>query len=592
MNSWKNFNLTLAVSTMFTNQNTVVWRVPFYLALMAVTWNLAAVDRTRACPFCSAASQTLSEELAAAEVAVIARLLKTAPPPVSSTDDPVGLNAATDPDAGKALFEIVEVLRGEKLVGDLKQIHVVYFGENEKDKSFLISGVSGQPIDWTTPLPLAPRAVEYVKQLGGLPEKGLDRLSFFMQHFEDEDPLLAQDAYDEFARAPYSEIIAMKDRMNREQLAEWVQNPEVGPTRRRLYLTLLGVCGQESDIAMLEALLRYDYQQLKPGIAVMVAKAGLHGSAVGVTMVDELIRADVRRKRQCLDALIAAYLRLKGPEGMPLIEQMFLTNPAAEYTHVYATIMALRFHGEESDDIPLERLKQALRLVLENEEIADQVIPDLARWEDWSILDRLVSMFKTSEKDAWIRQPVISYLLVAEDQTGDVGQRATTALEELEKLDPKGVKRARSYASFGLLARKATKKTDKQDEEPKEEKESQTNLATDSQTSESDELAKTQANDSSSTPAPIAEATTEVEKPAAPVAENEEPAAEEQKVATTEKLSAPAEAVASTPTPETSEAGPSRVMIVGVPLVSGLIMMGVFSLLLRGSDIRAPSEGP
>jgi len=514
-----------------------------------------------ACPFCSAASQTLSEELAAAEAAVIAKLVKAVPAVIPNADDPAGLGA-TDPDTGMAQFQIEEVLHGGDKIGDLKQIEVVYFGENEANKCFLISGLAGQPVDWTTPLPLSTRAVAYVKQLSQLPEKGLDRLEFFLQHLEDEDPLLAQDAYDEFSRAPYSEIIAIADRLDRQRLREWIENPEVGPTRRRLYLTLLGACGQDEDIEMLQSLLRYDYAQMKPGIAAMVSLMGVHGSATGAALVDELVRADVRRKRQCLDALIAAYLKLKGPEGLPLIEKMFLSNPAAEYTHVYATIMALRFHGEESKDIPLTRLQQSLRLVLDNQEIADQVIPDLARWEDWSILDRLVRMFKESEKDAWIRQPVISYLLVAGEQPGEVGTKANQALDELAELDPQGVKRARSYMAFGLLARGAAKPKTKTDSEPAKE-----------QPVVSD---------------PVETAQTETEKTAEPVA----PAS----VETVEAVAAaPAEAPAKTDPvvkekPSSDATPPNRLMIIGVPLIAGLLLMGVFALLLRGSDVSSPHK--
>jgi hypothetical protein len=37
---------------------------------------------------------------------------------------------------------------------------------------------------------------------------------------------------------------------------------------------------------------------------------------------------------------------------------------------------------------------------------------DLARWEDWSSMDRLVQLFKDSEDDDsnWVRVPVINYL--------------------------------------------------------------------------------------------------------------------------------------------------------------------------------------
>lgn len=555
MNAWKSFRIQRVL-----------------ICTLAAT-SLCAFRQAKlasACPFCSAASQTLSEELASAEVSVIAKLLKAAPAISPTEDDPAGLGA-NDPDSGKALFAIEEVLHGEEKIAGVEQIEVIYFGEKEQDKSFLINGIAGTPVDWTTPLPLSLRAVEYVNQLGQLPKKGPERLEFFLQYFEDEDPLLAQDAYDEFSRAPYGEITAMADRLDRERLTSWIENPEVGPTRRRLYLTLLGICGQESDIAMLEELLRYDYQQMKPGIAAMISTVGLHGSAVGVPLVDELLRADVRRKRQCLDALIAAYLKLKGPAGLPLIEELFLTNPAAEYTHVYATIMALRFHGEEASDIPRERLQESLRLVLDNEEIADQVIPDLARWEDWSILDRLVAMFKKSEKDAWIRQPVISYLLTAAEQPADVGKRANEALTELEELDPQGVKRARSYMAFGLLARGSGNAAESTEaDSPQDAESTETKDAVDEQPAEEQ---------------PIAPASQSAETPSA-----ETPPAEAGPKPAEQVAAATPAAVEASKSAENRDT-PNRLMIIGVPLVAGLLLMGIFALLLRGSDLRSPTDG-
>ena len=39
-------------------------------------------------------------------------------------------------------------------------------------------------------------AVKYLKTLDSLPEKGADRLAFFAGYFEDEETVLANDAYD------------------------------------------------------------------------------------------------------------------------------------------------------------------------------------------------------------------------------------------------------------------------------------------------------------------------------------------------------------------------------------------------------------
>ena len=509
------------------------------LTLATICCWVTVAGEIAACPFCTATSQTLSEELAAAEVAVIARLSKPAPPLDADGDSPSIIDANT----GMATFEVIEILRGTAKFPDLKELRVVYFGENEADKQFLITGIDAglppiddtQVADWTTPLPLSERGVGYIKQLDTLPKNGAERLAFFQQHFEDEDPLLAQDAYDEFARAPYSEVIALNDQMDREQLMAWIEDPEVGPTRRRLYLTMLGICGQPDDIAKLEEMLKYDFQQIKPAMGALVSVMGLRGSTLGASLATELVRADVRRQQQCLDALVAAYLKLKGPDGLPLVEEKFLKNPNAEYTHVYAIIMALRFHGEETDELPRPRLLQTMRLVLDNPEIADQVIPDLARWEDWEILDRLVTMFKESDQDAWIRQPVISYALTAAEQPGDVGQRATAALEEFEALDPQAVKRARSYLAFGMLGRTAS--------------------------------------------------STDAEKQPTDAASDVAVAEQADQIASATEASAPE----ATPLANTT-AIPSRFTLIAVPLVACLLLMGLFALLLRGGDVRPSGD--
>ncbi len=122
------------------------------------------------------------------------------------------------------------------------------------------------------------------------------------------------------------------------------------------------------------------------------------GGPIGMPVLIEAVQQDERRKKLGLDALVACYLILRGPDGLDLVENRFLKNPHAEYTHIYSTIMALRFHGDENTGVlPRERLLASMRLLLDNPDFADQVILDLSRWEDWSVLDRLVEMFKKSD---------------------------------------------------------------------------------------------------------------------------------------------------------------------------------------------------
>jgi hypothetical protein len=379
--------------------------------------------------------------------------------------------------------------------------------------------------------------VEYVKQLPQLPASGPERLQFFMNYLENSDPLLAQDCYDEFARAPYDDLLAIKDSLDRNQLVAWIMDSQVGPTRRRLYLTMLGLCGTDEDVALLESLLKYDYDAMKPGVAAMLGVMGMGGSTIGAPLVDELVQADVRAKQQCLDALIAAYLKLKGPDGLNLIEERFIKKPNTDYTQLYSVIMALRFHGEESSDIPRERLIQSLRLLVDNEKVVDQVIPDLTRWEDWDVMDKLVEKLKVSDESPWIPQAVVSYLLTAADQPGEVGEKANAAIAEIEATDPELVKRSRSYLSFGLMPNTGRSVSAAKESEPAEPKKSET-----------------------------------------------KPKESAEVVAVAEALVRPPKTLA----PPVLLAAPSRMTIIVVPLIAVVSVMGLYSLMLRGGHTSPP----
>jgi hypothetical protein len=69
------------------------------------------------------------------------------------------------------------------------------------------------------------------------------------------------------------------------------------------------------------------------------------------------------------------------------------------------------------------------------------VIPDLARWEDWSVMDRLVEMFKDADDETnWLRVPVITYL--QECPLPEAKQH----IAELSEIDPDAVRRAEFFA--------------------------------------------------------------------------------------------------------------------------------------------------
>ena len=356
-----------------------------------------------ACPFCAAVSQTFTEEIDSMDAVVVGELVKL--PPKADPDEDVASR-----EAPKATFKIVQILKGDTYLKGMETIQTIYFGDGKLGKPFLIMGVDPPKLMWSTPLQITERARKYVPQLLALPKEGPRRLEFFQQHLEDDDEMLARDAYDEFAKAPYADVIALKDKMNHDRIVGWIEDQDVPASRRRLYLTMLGVCGTEQDLPMLEKLLKSEDRKAKAG----------------------------------LDAMIGCYLTLMGSEGMSLIEDLFLKNEDSEYADTYAAIMALRFHGSETDVIPRKRILQGLRHMLDRPQLADLVIPDLARWEDWGSMDRLVQLFKEAdEKSSWVRVPVINYLRACPKP------EAEKCITELEKIDPDAVKRANTFFPFG-----------------------------------------------------------------------------------------------------------------------------------------------
>ncbi|MBL8828333.1 MAG: hypothetical protein JNM18_15235 [Planctomycetaceae bacterium] len=372
------------------------------VALVAIVGGM--VMPLAACPFCSAVQQTLSEEIKGADAALIIKLAKAPVRPETKEG-----KAEVNPQPTKATFEVVKALKGSELLGGKQTVEILYFGNHPAGTIFFCTGVDPKDIAWSTPTALSPRAAEYIGKIITLPETGATRLEFFQNYFEDEDPLLAGDAYDEFAKAPYADVQALKEKMHRSKLLGWINDAKTSTSRRRLYLTMLGVCGQAEDIVELEKMVQNTDRQL----------------------------------RTSLDALVACYLNLKGPAGLPLVEDLFLKNAKAEYVDTYATIMALRFHGQESNVIPKDRLLAALRHMLDRPQLADLVIPDLARWEDWSALDKLVELFKNAKDDSiWVRVPVINYLRACPKP------EAKTAIEDLAKIDPDAVKRANQFFPF------------------------------------------------------------------------------------------------------------------------------------------------
>lgn len=370
-----------------------------WLPLLVAAVMLSTMTSIDACPFCAAVSQTIDEEMEAMQVVAFATLEHAA-----DWDD----RDSSEGELPLSRFRITEILKGDAALKVGREIEIAYFGPNDKSYTYLVQSPEQSALAWGNPLLLTADGVEYVRKLPTLP-KDHTRLRFFIQYLEHKDELLSRDAYDEFAKAPYADVIALKDAMDRETLLKWIQDENVTIEHRRLYLTMLGICGTPEDANIL---------------------------------ADMITSPDVNQ-RSGLNALIAAYLSLRGAAGLPLINEQFLSNEDAEYSDIHAAIMAVRFHGNESDVIPREELLKSMHLVLKRKDIADLVIPDLARWEDWTVLPQLIDLFVTADpKSNWVRVPVVNYVRACPLP------EAKVAMEKLTEVDADAVRRASALFPF------------------------------------------------------------------------------------------------------------------------------------------------
>ncbi len=327
--------------------------------------NLVSLLKADYCPFCNAVNSTLSEQFKLNDLAVIATL-ESAPEDLPGKGElPV------------RKFKVKRIFKGENFIAKNETFAAVLKGDHKQGAEFLCWGIGPPEVLWNEPIPSHARVETYLEDIQTLPEKGGARLAFFQDYFEDPLKVLASDAYDEFAVATYDDLRTIKDQMPRERLLSLIRDPQVDENRCRLYLTMLGICGKPEDVAVLERM---------------------------------LTSSDPKECR-ALDALVACYLCLKGAAGLPLVEKQFLAQTDADFSKVQQVVGALRFHGTEVDIVGRKHLVETVRKLLDRPRLADVVIPDLARWEDWTVMDQLAEMFKKSTKqNAWIRVPVFKYL--------------------------------------------------------------------------------------------------------------------------------------------------------------------------------------
>jgi hypothetical protein len=369
------------------------------LAAIILLFGLSA--QLHSCPLCDALATTISDDLRDARTVVLARVVDV------ERDAP-----KTGPHYAR--FEIVRVLKNSGIhASSLDTIESpdrsqwVYTNDVlPREQLCLLLSYTSEDLQWTLPLPLSTQSARYVSGLIEMPEDGNRRLEYFLPYLQSTETMIADDAYNEFARRPMSDIGRIRNRLDRAAYIAMLRDPETKPRLRSLLWMLLSLCGRTSDTQLFDEAIAANNLQT------------------------ESIHID-------LPASIACYIVLGGEAALRRIERDFLKDRMASTSNIHAAISALRVVGQEFDCYSLDRLSRCMHLALERSDLADFVIPDLARWEDWTAFEQLEQLFFDADEDSsFVRIPIINYMHLCPHPN------AASALQKMERADPNSARRA------------------------------------------------------------------------------------------------------------------------------------------------------
>jgi hypothetical protein len=208
------------------------------------------------------------------------------------------------------------------------------------------------------------------------------------------------------------------DAMPREKLREWIADPKTPVNRLGLFGLMLGLCGNADDAEMMRDKI------LEPS----------DGFRIGI------------------DGVMTGYVLLTGEQGLEVIEQEKISDKTENFSEHVASMQMLRFLWNFAKDrFDPERIKQSMRLMVENHKIADLVIADLARWEDWETTPRLIALYGTDGYDVpFVERKILYFMWAAVDSkpkeaqtTPEYVQQAQKFLARVEKDDPEIFNQAR-----------------------------------------------------------------------------------------------------------------------------------------------------
>lgn len=324
-------------------------------------WQAAACA---ACPFCGVVGRPLAGRRDAADVTAVGE----------------ATGAAARDDAGRVVqpFALRQAIRGDAA----------------RDASVIarVTGpVAGTAILFETgggweAVAADEALIAHVAAAPAVAEPAARRLAWYAARLEHADPAIAADAYAEFGLAPFADVRAVAGSFDAERLHRWIDEPAIDQRRRGFY-----------------------------GLALGLVAAAEHDAAVRARHVAALTAAidqPANDLRAGFDGLLAGLVVAQGAAGLEDLVSRGLFDAATRAGDARHALSVLRFAWEcLADTLPRERVVAATARLLANPAVAADAAVDLARYGDWSAVERVAALWDTlGREDPLVRRAVAGYL--------------------------------------------------------------------------------------------------------------------------------------------------------------------------------------
>ncbi|MCS7022570.1 MAG: hypothetical protein NZU63_12165 [Gemmataceae bacterium] len=376
----------------------VLWLGLIAAALVAVCNQ--GVGVALACPFCAPSGNTLSNEVAQADMILYGSLANARLDPQDS-----GFNKGTTDFHIEVVIKPHEIIKGKKTITLPRYIPPE--GKGYKYLIFFNVSANGELDPYRgDAFPPDSRLPEYLKGAIAVRNKdAVTRLKYFFQYLEDKDVVISSDAYNEFAQADYKEIREVAPHFPPETLLKWLADPNTRGSRYGLYGLLLGHCGKPEHARALRQLLDDKERNFASG----------------------------------LDGVLAGYILLAPQEGWKYLRQLIRDDQ--EFPIKYAVLRTARYFWEYRPDvIPQTQVLEVMQQLIAQPDIADMPIEDLRKWRQWQLTPLILSYAeKPSHKDIPINMRAILKFALAAAQADPKNAAAAAFVAKARQQDPKRV---------------------------------------------------------------------------------------------------------------------------------------------------------